>query len=70
MKNTENAAQAANGDGARRGLSPDEIRQRDNDRAIDAAVLADAGGGSGWVCLSACLGCTGARLPEKGRHPK
>lgn len=63
-------ADKAHGDGTRRGLSPAEIKQRDIDRAIDAAVLADARGGSGWVCLSACLGYSGARLPEMGRHPK
>jgi hypothetical protein len=68
MTATLNAALTAHGDGARRGLSPDEIKKHDIDRAIDAAVLADAGGGAGWVCLSSCMGHPGARKADGGRR--
>jgi hypothetical protein len=69
MKSTLNAAVAAGEVGTRRGLSLDEIKMRDIDRAIDAAVLADAGGGSGWVCMSSCLGFSGIRGHGKNNGP-
>lgn len=65
---TLNAATSAPVEGTRNALDAAEIARRDIDRAIDAAVLADAGGGAGWVWLSSCLGKSGARRPERGRR--
>jgi hypothetical protein len=64
-----NAATTAPVEGTRNALDAAEIARRDIDRAIDAAVLADAGGGAGWVCLSKCRGCSGTRKPDGGCRP-